>query len=247
VSFLKSRLAWLTADIIIVFARFITAVHAKWEGCEPRDVQRVYFANHCSHGDFVLLWTVLPPKLRRCTRPVAGADYWLTSPLKRFIGCDVFRAVLIERQRSTQVPDAQHRGASINDPVGQMADALDGGDSLIVFPEGTRNTGNSRLLPFKSGLYHLATMRPKVELVPVWINNLNRVLPKGEVIPVPLVCSVTFGKPLTRLANENKANFLSRAEQSLLALAMVEAGLESGLRGATGSSSGAVSAGQDRS
>lgn len=210
--------AWIAANAIVVFARLVTAVHAKWHGSEPRDTQRVYFANHCSHGDFVLLWTVLPPVLRQKTRPVAGADYWLRSSLRRFIGCDVFRSVLIER-------DTERRD---NDPVAQMAEALDGGDSLIVFPEGTRNTGNSRLLPFKSGLFHLAAARPQVQLVPVWISNLNRVLPKGEVIPIPLICSVTFGSPLARIAQESKADFLARAEQSLLTLAMLEAGVGGG-------------------
>jgi 1-acyl-sn-glycerol-3-phosphate acyltransferase len=154
------------------------------------------------------LWTVLPPALRQHTRPVAGADYWQGSALKRFIGCDVFRSVLIERD-----PAKRDR-----DPVAQMLEALDAGDSLIVFPEGTRNTGDARLLPFKSGLFHLAGARPDVELVPVWISNLNRVLPKGEIIPVPLICSVTFGRPLQRVVDETKADFLARAEQSLMAL-----------------------------
>ena len=217
-SIIRKYSAWVTANAIVVFARLVTAVHAKWHGCEPRDIQRIYFANHCSHGDFVLLWTVLPPALRHKTRPVAGADYWLRSSLRRFIGCDVFHSVLIER-------DGVRRD---KDPVAQMVDALDRGDSLIVFPEGTRNTGNSRLLSFKSGLFHLAAARPHVQLVPVWISNLNRVLPKGEVIPIPLVCSVTFGSPLAQIEDESKVDFLARAERSLLALAMLETGIDEG-------------------
>lgn len=213
----KQVLAWLSAGAIVVFARLITAVHARWQGCEPKPTQRIYFANHCSHGDFVLLWTVLPAPLRRNTRPVAGADYWSGSALKRFIGSDVFHSVLIERNPA-------HRKQN---PVVQMTQALDAGDSLIVFPEGTRNTGGTRLLPFKSGLFHLAKARPDIELIPVWISNLNRVLPKGEIIPIPLVCSVTFGSPLARMPEEGKAAFLARAEQCLLALAMQEAGIDS--------------------
>ena len=214
---MKQILSWLSASAIVIFARLITAVHARWQGCEPRETQRIYFANHCSHGDFVLLWTVLPASMRQATRPVAGADYWSGSALKRFIGSDVFRSVLIERNPANR----EH------DPVAQMTQALDAGDSLIVFPEGTRNTGNTRLLPFKSGLFHLSESRPDVELIPVWISNLNRVLPKGEIIPIPLVCSVTFGAPLLRIPEEGKAGFLARAEQSLLALAMQEAGIDS--------------------
>jgi 1-acyl-sn-glycerol-3-phosphate acyltransferase len=205
----KALLAELCANCIIVFARFVTAVRAIWADAEPRDQQCVYFANHCSHGDFVLLWTVLPPRLRARTRPVAGADYWLNSPLRRFIGCDVFRSVLVQRDKSKRDED----------PVRQMALALDDGDSLIVFPEGTRNTTYEALLPFKSGLFHLARMRPDVELVPVWINNLNRVLPKGEVIPVPLACTVVFGTPILLAEAETKDVFLHRARQALMSLA----------------------------
>ncbi len=205
----RALLADLCANCIIVFARFVTAVRAIWAGAEPLDQQRVYFANHCSHGDFVLLWTVLPPRLRARTRPVAGADYWLNSPLRRFIGCDVFRSVLVQRDKSKRDED----------PVQQMALALDDGDSLIVFPEGTRNTTDEALLPFKSGLFHLARMRPDVELVPVWINNLNRVLPKGEIIPVPLACTVVFGTPILLTEAETKDIFLQRARQALMSVA----------------------------
>ena len=208
----RASLATLCASCIIVFARFVTAVRAIWAGAEPLDKQRVYFANHRSHGDFVLLWTVLPPRLRARTRPVAGADYWLRSSLRRFIGCDVFRSVLVQRDKSMRKED----------PVQQMAQALDGGDSLIVFPEGTRNISNEALLPFKSGLFHLARMRPDVELVPVWINNLNRVLPKGEIIPVPLACTVAFGAPLHLAESESKDIFLQRAQQALLSMASSE-------------------------
>lgn len=208
----KALLAELCANGIIVFARFVTAVRAIWAGSEPNDQQRVYFANHCSHGDFVLLWTVLPPRLRARTRPVAGADYWLSSALRRFIGCDVFRSVLVQRDKSRRDED----------PVQQMASALDDGDSLIVFPEGTRNTTDESLLPFKSGLFHLAKMRPDVELVPVWINNLNRVLPKGEIIPVPLACTVVFGAPIHLAESEAKDIFLLRARQALMTLATGE-------------------------
>ena len=204
------REAWISiaGTLIILFARFVTAVRGRWEGVAPAEGQRIYFANHASHGDFVLIWTVLPRRQRFATRPVAGSDYWLASRLRRFIGRDVFNAVLIDR-------DPQTRRA---DPIVQMAEALDAGSSLIVFPEGTRNTTDAPLLPFKSGLYHLARLRPGVDLVPVWIENLNRVMPKGEFVPIPLICTVTFGAALRVSASDTKQAFLDRAEASLLAL-----------------------------
>lgn len=200
--------ARLMGEAISLFARFITAPRAIWQGIEPVAAQRVYFANHSSNGDFVLIWTVLPPSLRRQTRPVAALDYWLTSPLRSFIGRDVFNAVLIDRR-----PEAR-----TDDPVTQMVAALDQGSSLILFPEGKRNTSDTTLLAFKSGLYHLACARPEVDLVPVWIANLNKVMPKGEIIPVPLICTLTFGAPLRLLADEPKGTFLSRASDELLSL-----------------------------
>jgi 1-acyl-sn-glycerol-3-phosphate acyltransferase len=205
---LRAFAARVTGQAISTFARFMTAPRALWQGIEPVPHQRVYFANHSSNGDFVLLWTALPAPLRRQTRPVAALDYWLTSPLRAFIGREVFNAVLIDRR-----PEAR-----TEDPVAQMVAALDQGSSLIIFPEGQRNSSDAALLPFKSGLYHLAKARPGVDLVPVWIANLNRVMPKGEVIPVPLICTLTFGAPLHLEPDETKDAFLARATQALLAL-----------------------------
>jgi 1-acyl-sn-glycerol-3-phosphate acyltransferase len=199
----------LAAGAVTSFARIVTGVRGNWRDCAPDPRPRVYFANHNSHGDFVLIWTVLPPALRRLTRPVAGADYWNVSPLRRFFGTRVFRAVLIDRNPTTRE----------DDPIALMAASLDAGMSLILFPEGTRNTTDERLLPFKSGLYHLANSRPQVELIPVWIENLNRVMPKGEFVPIPLLCTVTFGAPLRLQEGEDKAAFLERARSALLAAA----------------------------
>ena len=204
----RSLAARMTGQAILLFARFMTAPRAIWQGIEPVHRQRVYFANHSSNGDFVLIWTVLPAQLRRKTRPVAALDYWLASPLRAFVGRDVFNAVLIDRR-----PEAR-----TEDPVSQMVSALDEGASLIFFPEGRRNSADEPLLPFKSGLYHLATARPEVDLVPVWISNLNKVMPKGEIIPVPLICTVTFGSPLHLESGEAKDVFLARAAAALLAL-----------------------------
>ena len=202
----------LLAIAVTVFARIVTGVRPDWRGCVPVPRQRVYFANHASHGDFVLIWTVLPPALREITRPVAGSDYWLKGAVRRYVGERVFRAVLIDRVAETREQD----------PIAVMGAAIDTGNSLIVFPEGTRNTSDAPLLPFRSGIYHLALARPGIEFVPVWIDNISRVMPKGELLPIPLLCSVTFGTPLTLGPDESKESFLERARTSLLALSPAE-------------------------
>jgi 1-acyl-sn-glycerol-3-phosphate acyltransferase len=198
----------LVASALCGFAKLLTGVRPVWRGSMPDERQRVYFANHRSHGDFVLIWAALPSHLRRLTRPVAGADYWHTGALRRYLANRVFRGVLIDRT-------ASRRQAN---PVEQMGEALAAGDSLIIFPEGTRNLGDA-LLPFKSGIYHLAKAHPEAEFVPVWIENLGRVMPKGTFVPVPLLCTLTFGQPVRLADHEAKAEFLQRASDALRTLA----------------------------
>ena len=168
---------------------------------------RVFFANHTSNLDFVALWAVLPPELRRRTRPAAARDYWTGGPVRRWLAERVFRAVLIERKQVTRA----------NNPIEQMVPVLEAGDCLILFPEGGRFEG-AELAPFKSGLFHLAGRCPAAALVPVYIENLNRVLPKGEVLALPLLCSVTFGEPMRLEPGETRDAFLARAREAVRAL-----------------------------
>jgi 1-acyl-sn-glycerol-3-phosphate acyltransferase len=183
-------------------ARLIAGGSVQWAE-RPTRAPRVYFANHTSHLDFVLLWSYLPPDIRARTRPVAARDYWETSRLRRYLAGEVFRALLIDRAG----PDA--RAA-----VDQMASCLSAGDSLILFPEGTRGSGDE-IAPFKSGLFHLSETQPSLELVPVAIENLNRILPKGEFLPVPMVSRVSFGPSLRVREGESKEEFLARARRAL--------------------------------
>jgi len=155
-----------------------------------------------------LLWAIAAAEPAQITRPVAGSDYWNKSALRRYIIHRVFNGVLIDRERKDPV----------DNPLQPMLAALEGGDSLIIFPEGTRNLEDG-LLPFKSGLYHLAKSYPQAELIPVWIANLNRVMPKGRVLPLPLLCTTSFGAPLQLEEGEDKAAFLARTRDALLALA----------------------------
>ncbi len=192
--------------LLLGFVRLLTGAQARWHGCPPKAEQRIYFANHQSHADLVLIWAALPQELRGITRPIAAKDYWTASRFKRWITSAVFNAVYVERERKGD-----------EDPLAPLIAALESGDSLILFPEGTRGHAEDPQ-PFKSGLYNLARQFPDVVLVPAWIHNVQRVMPKGEVVPVPVLCSVTFGEPVKLGAEEARADFLQRARAAVMAL-----------------------------
>ena len=199
-------LAAFTGLLLAFIARLITGAQGHWLGCPPKAEQRIYFANHQSHLDWVLIWAALPGDLRATTRPIAARDYWTSTRLRHWLTREVFHAVYVDRQRTAD-----------QDPLEPLTEALQAGDSLVIFPEGTRSL-TGEVQPFKSGLYHLAEQFPQVVLVPAWIDNVQRVMPKGEVVPVPILCSVTFGAPLVLEAGEDKRIFLDRARQAVLAL-----------------------------
>ena len=190
----------MIAEMVAQGIRLFSGVQARWIGCQPDTSQRVYFANHTSNLDFLVLWSILPREVRRTVRPVAASDYWRKGPIRLFIADSVFRGILIEREKVTRS----------NNPLVQLVAVLKTGDSLIIFPEGGRTTGPT-MRPFKSGLYHLARAMPSVELVPVYIDNASRILPKGEFLPIPLICSVNIGAPIHVRPAESKEAFLSRA------------------------------------
>jgi 1-acyl-sn-glycerol-3-phosphate acyltransferase len=205
------------ASLLAAVARGITGVQVQWAGCEPSERQRIYFANHSSHLDFVVLWSALPSAIRAKTRPIAAKDYWEGSPLRRYLAEKVFKAVLIERGAASKAhnpEEVHHLGRTLID---DMINALGTTNSMIFFPEGTRGTGE-QVGPFRSGLYHLALRRPDVQLVPAYLENLNRILPKGEFVPVPMLSLLTFGKPMQLEPEEHKDVFLERAHEAVSSL-----------------------------
>ena len=296
-------LAKLTGWLLLGIVRLLTGAQARWYGCPPKAEQRIYFANHQSHADLVMIWAALPEELRSITRPIAARDYWANTPFKRWITTEVFNAVYVERAatapasavppapraepdmppaptRDAVAPPAERIEPSMEpllpmtppappmvdvapeafdevqgrldlpappppappitppveppaaateaapsgpaaapapDPLTPLVEALRSGDSIIIFPEGTRgHTGEPQ--KFKSGLYTLATMFPEVVLVPAWIDNVQRVMPKGEIVPVPILCSVTFGAPIRVEEGEERRPFLDRARAAVIAL-----------------------------
>lgn len=188
------------SGFVAFLIRTLCGARARWVGCEPNTQQRIYFANHTSHLDAVVLWATLPQFSRAKTRPVAARDYWAASRMRLWLAEKVFHALLIERRKVT----------TEDNPLRDMLAALDGGSSLILFPEGTRSA-NPEPQKFKSGLFHLAKERPEVEFVPVYLENLNRILPKGELLPVPVLGSVTVGACVRLETGETKESFLERA------------------------------------
>ena len=239
---LAKLMGWMLLGVV----RLLTGAQARWYGCPPKAEQRIYFANHQSHIDLVMIWAALPEELRSITRPIAARDYWANTPFKRWITTEVFNAVYVERGAAPVakpvaaervepsmepaapvqlplVPPEAMAGAAPPavsegpDPLAPLIEALTSGDSIIIFPEGTRgHLGEPQ--KFKSGLYTLATLFPDVVLVPAWIDNIQRVMPKGEVVPVPILCSVTFGAPLRVEPGEERRPFLDRARAAVIAL-----------------------------
>ena len=194
----------MTGTLLALVAKLLSGASVRWIDCQPDTCQRVYFANHTSHLDAIVLWSALPLEVRSLTRPVAAKDYWEKGRVRRYLASQVFNALLIDRQEIKV-----HQS-----PVDVMVKAIGNRYSLIVFPEGHRNTG-SEMDEFKSGLYYLAKKRPDLELVPVHIDNLNRVLPRGEFLPVPLLSCITFGAPIWLQTGEPKAEFLRRARDAV--------------------------------
>jgi 1-acyl-sn-glycerol-3-phosphate acyltransferase len=197
--------------VLVGVVKLLVGAYARWIGSAPAATQRIYFANHTSHIDTLAIWSSLPRDLRRRTRPIAARDYW-GKGLRKYIATRGFGAVLIDRARED----------ATTDPLEPLRASLREGDSLIIFPEGTRGT-SSVPARFRSGLWRLGTEFPNVELVPVYLDNLHRSLPKGALLPVPMVCTVRFGAPMN-VGSESRDVFLERARAAVIELSDRSAG-----------------------
>jgi len=194
----------LARALLLGLVHLLVGAQARWEGTAPARRQRIYFANHSSHLDTLVIIAALPSELRSETHPVAARDYWGATALRRYIALDVLNAVLIDRSGGE------------GDPLQPLAELLQAGQSLILFPEGTR--GGGVIGRFRSGLYNLSLRFPAAELVPVYLENLDRIMPKKTMLVVPLICTARFGAPIAVSPGEGKAEFLARAREAVLAL-----------------------------
>lgn len=196
-----------TARALLIFAvRVLVGARADWAGARPSERRRIYFANHASHFDTLAVIAALPRTLRPTTHPIAARDYWGSGALKRFFAVDCLNAVLIDRD-----------GKGAGDPLAPVEAKLVAGRSVLIFPEGTRGSGET-IAPFKAGLYKLARAFPGAELVPVHLDNLSRVMPKGSILIVPMTCTAHFGTPIALAPDEDRDAFLERARAAVMAL-----------------------------
>lgn len=204
----------MIATLLASIARVVSGAAVFYLDRRPDESQRIYFANHTSHLDFVVLWSALPAEVRPFVRPVAGRDYWEKGAVRRYLARKVFRAILIDRPRQTVDGEATLSIAAARRTIDRLAISMGDRDSIIVFPEGTRGSGEE-IAPFKSGIYHLCREKPGIALVPVYLDNMNRILPKGELLPVPMLSRVIFGRPMALEPGETKPAFLARARAAV--------------------------------
>ncbi|MEQ4925061.1 lysophospholipid acyltransferase family protein [Proteus hauseri] len=229
--------AKIVSSILVSICRFLTGIRAKQTSPIADNTPCIYYANHSSHLDGLVIWSCLAPTVRPYVHPVAADDYWNKNRLRRYLSRRIFRAVLIPRYATKMAfPESEcstedngqielTKEQPINDAstatqnkvnaLDLMQEILDKGESLIIFPEGTRGNGES-IQDFKAGLWHLSRKNPNVQLVPIYLENLNRVLPKGSRLVVPVICSAIFGAPIeSTTEEESKQQFLVRAKSAL--------------------------------
>ena len=198
-------------NALILLARLLSGATVLWYESQPDSCQRVYFSNHTSHLDALVIWAALPYRIREKTRMIAAEDYWSAGPIRRYISLRLFNALLIERENVSLK----------NTPIKVMMDGMQDEYSIILFPEGGRSE-TGELGNFKSGLYYLSKKRPDLELIPVYLNNMNRILPRGKTLPVPMLSRVIFGPPMWLERGETKDTFLERSRQAILKLKRLE-------------------------
>ena len=195
--------------LLTELTRILTGLSVRVLDPAVLDTPSVYFANHGSHFDLLAVRAAMPDSLRPHVRPVAGREYWQAGRVREFLSRRLFNAILIDRRFSRRLAA----------DLLQAVQAIHDGDSLLVFPEGTRGRGDQETVGrFGSGLFRLAQKRPDTPFVPIYLRNLNRLLPKGEIIPVPVLCTVTIGNALRKEPDEPRADFLARLRDSMVTL-----------------------------
>ena len=160
----------------------------------------IVVANHNSHLDTMVLMTLLPSHLLPRVHPVAAADYFLRHRLLAWFALRIVGIIPIERRppappATAEPPAPPTPGAPRPDALAAVAAALERGDVVILFPEGSRGEPE-RLSEWKSGVARLAERLPAVPVIPVYMHGLGKALPRGTMLPVPFFCDVFVGEPV---------------------------------------------------
>ncbi len=169
------------------FLAFFIGLRIKGRENLPGRFPFLLVANHTSHLDTLSLLALFPASDLWRVRPVAAADYFEVNHLVSALTRTLFNTLPIPRKGISRE----------NDPRKILKEALLRGEGLIIFPEGTRGMHQKGMSPFKKGAAHVIQGSKDLPVVPVYLENMGRSLPKGEWIPVPFFCTVTVGRPLT--------------------------------------------------
>lgn len=203
-------MAKLIANCILYLCRLISGVQAEVRDADFPDGTLIFYANHSSHLDAMVILSLLPEAIREKTFLAASREYWQATALRRYISNRVFKTVMIAR-------DGEDTKSGAFAAITDMSTVLKEGNSLIIFPEGTRSFGQT-VSEFKRGIYHLARKNRTVQFVPVYLENMNRIMPKGELLIIPLLGRAIFGKPIRLNEGEDKDAFLIRVRNELVVL-----------------------------
>ncbi len=166
----------------------------------------ILVANHNSHLDTLALMSLYPLSMLHRLRPVAAMDYFMRNPALAWFATRLIGIIPLRRQVK----------AGQGDPLAECLAALERGEILILFPEGSRGEPE-RLGDFKSGIAHLAKRAPQVPVIPIYLHGLGMALPKGEALLVPFFCDVFIGEALRWQGD--KSGFMRQLMDAMNALA----------------------------
>ena len=166
----------------------------------------IVVANHNSHLDTIVLTSLFPLRLLRKLRPVAAMDYFLKTRALAWFALNIIGIIPLDRKP----------GKGRKDPLAPCSEALERGEVLILFPEGTRGEPE-RMESFKTGIAHLAKRHPDIPVIPVFMHGLGKALPRGECILVPFFCDVVVGEAMHWSGNRDE--FMTALDATMKSLA----------------------------